>query len=65
MNELIVLFSVICSMGYGFHYDGKEEGKHYVQVNTPDADYGLVLEKDKIYCDMVVHQAFDFLSSDG
>jgi hypothetical protein len=53
MNELIVLFSVIFSFGYGVSYDGKVEGKHYLQVNTPEADYGLIVEKDKVYCDMV------------
>jgi hypothetical protein len=53
MNELIVLCSLIYSMGYGLAYDGKQDGKHYFQVNTPEADYGLVLEKSNIYCDLV------------
>lgn len=53
MNELIVLCSLIYSMGYGLAYDGNQDGKHYFQVNTPEADYGLVLEKSNIYCDLV------------
>ena len=53
MNELIVLCSLIYSMGYSLAYDGNQDGKHYFQVNTPEADYGLVLEKSNIYCDLV------------
>jgi hypothetical protein len=56
MNELIVLWCLLCSTGYGLAYDGNQEGKHYFQVNTPKADYGLVLEKSNIYCDLVYNK---------
>ena len=53
MNLLIVILSIVSQ--YGFHYDGFSEQKHYFQVNTPDTDYGFVMDTQtkEIYCDLV------------
>lgn len=42
--------------GYGFGYNGCEGRNYYFEVNTPKADYGLVVELDEnpqVYCDVV------------
>lgn len=42
--------------GYGIGYDGYEGEKHYFQINTPTADYGIVVSDKEIYCDVVSHK---------
>jgi hypothetical protein len=53
MNLLIVILSILSQ--YGISYDGCQEKKHYFQVNTPDTDYGFVMDTQtkEIYCDLV------------
>jgi hypothetical protein len=53
MNLIVTLLCILSQ--YGFSYDGKEENKHYFQVNTPDTDYGFVMDTKtkEIYCDTI------------
>lgn len=52
----LLLFISLFSSGFGFGYDGTEDDKHYFQVNTPEADYGFVVDKSNVYCDVVVQK---------
>lgn len=55
MNAILA----IVLSGYGFWYDGYESHKYYFEVNTPSADYGLVLdmtETPKVYCDVIAEK---------
>jgi hypothetical protein len=47
-----LLLTLVLS-GYGFGYDGSEQNNHYFHVNTPNADYGIVVSDQEIYCDVV------------
>lgn len=51
-----VIFALCTIFGCGFSYDGQLENKYYFQVNTPEADYGFVVQiepKFTVYHDMV------------
>lgn len=51
MALLLILLS-----GYGVSYDGYEDQKHYLQINTPSVDYGIIVSEDGIECDMIFYK---------
>ena len=51
-----MIFLAILMSGYGIGYDGYEANKYYFQVNTPKADYGIVVTEKEIYCDVMVEK---------
>ena len=50
MLTLMLLFG---TMGYGIGYEGYENGKLYVGVYTPVAEYGYVVTDKEVYLDTV------------
>lgn len=52
----MILGLILFLSNYGASYDGFSENKHYFQINTPKADYGIVLEDMNLYCDMIVEK---------
>ena len=50
---MLAAWLLICSLGYGCVYDGYENGKIYFSLLTPQADYGIVVSVDEIYCDTI------------
>lgn len=53
------LLFVCCLIGSVFSYDGKVDNKHYFQVNTPEADYGFILDLENepyLYCDTIYYR---------
>lgn len=51
-----MIFLALLMAGYGIGYDGCEGNDHYFHVNTPAADYGIVVTEKEIYCDVVVEK---------
>ena len=50
---MLAALVLIGSLGYGLGYDGYENGKIYFSLLTPQADYGIVVSADEIYCDTI------------
>lgn len=56
MQTILLLCVIACNSGYGFGYDGCVDKEYYFQVNTPTADYGIVVSEDSIYCDTIFYK---------
>lgn len=50
---MLAALVLIGSLGYGFGYDGYENGKIYFSILTPKTDYGIVVSETEIYCDTI------------
>lgn len=50
---MLALILAVGSLGYGCCYDGYESGKYYFSILTPQADYGIVVSEEEIYCDTI------------
>lgn len=56
---MINAFLSIVLSGFGLGYDGCSGDNYYFEVNTPNVDYGIVVELDQdpeVYCDVVSYK---------
>lgn len=45
------LYAVV--LGYGVGYEGHDNGKYYLGVYTPSAEYGWIVTEKEIYLDTI------------
>lgn len=50
---MLTLFFLYGMLGYGVGYEGYSDGKLYVGLYTPNAEYGYVVTDREIYLDTV------------
>lgn len=50
---MLTLFFLCGMLGYGVGYEGYLDGKLYVGLYTPNAEYGYVVTDREIYLDTV------------
>lgn len=53
-----VLYAVV--LGYGFGYEGYDNGKYYLGVYTPSAEYGWIVTEKEIYLDTVFEKKNEY-----
>jgi hypothetical protein len=50
------MFTIFMLFGFGVGFEGFENGKAYVGVYTPDAEYGYVITSEQMYLDTILEK---------
>jgi hypothetical protein len=53
------ILMILGMVGYGVGFEGCEDGKIYVGVYTPNAEYGYVVGNGEIYLDTIFEKTID------
>ena len=48
--------AVFMLFGFGFGFEGIENGKLYVGIYTPQAEYGYVITSEQVYLDTILEK---------
>ena len=50
------MFTIAMFLGFGFGFEGFEDGKLYVGIYTPQAEYGYVITSEQVYLDTILEK---------